>query len=236
MIGFPIFGKASQQVPGHPPSNHPRSVTGETRRIRGNCNLAKRIATLDVHSKGRLRLLTVGLGSLPGEAAALGVDYATRGRRADEAIDTLRLLWRGGEEGASHHGEFFHFDNVCVYPKPVQDVVPIHIGGSSNASARRAGIRGDGYFPGGRLSLQQRGEQLDLMRRVAQAHGRAADALDYTRFGSIDMDVGTIAARAAQGVTRIVVSPASFDLDEQMEQLSEFATRHRLLPSSVQPL
>jgi hypothetical protein len=74
------------------------------------------------------------------------------------------------------------------------------------------------------------------MRRVAQAHGRAADALDYTRFGSIDMDVGTIAARAAQGVTRIVVSPASFDLDEQMEQLSEFATRHRLLPSSVQPL
>lgn len=196
--------------------------------------LAKRIATLDVQSKGRLRLLTVGLGSLPGEAAALGVDYATRGRRADEAIDVLRLLWREGEDGARHHGEFFRFDNVCVYPKPIQDVVPIHVGGSSDAAARRAGTRGDGFFPGGRLSLQQRREQLDLMRSAAQAQGRDANALEYTRFGSIDMDEGAVAARAAQGVTRIVVSPASLDLNEQKEQLSEFAIRHRLIPPAAE--
>ena len=44
--------------------------------------LAKRLATIDVLSKGRMRLLTVGLGTLPGEAAAAGVDFATRGRRA----------------------------------------------------------------------------------------------------------------------------------------------------------
>ena len=55
--------------------------------------LAKRLATIDVLSKGRMRLLTVGVGALPGEAAAGGVDFATRGRRADEAIDVLRLLW-----------------------------------------------------------------------------------------------------------------------------------------------
>jgi alkanesulfonate monooxygenase SsuD/methylene tetrahydromethanopterin reductase-like flavin-dependent oxidoreductase (luciferase family) len=47
--------------------------------------LAKRLATIDVLSKGRMRLLTVGLGSLPGEARAMGVDFANRGRRADEA-------------------------------------------------------------------------------------------------------------------------------------------------------
>src|SRR5271169_3325062 len=52
--------------------------------------LAKRLATIDVLSKGRMRLLTVGVGALPGEAAAAGVDFATRGRRADEAIDVLR--------------------------------------------------------------------------------------------------------------------------------------------------
>ncbi|HET9971056.1 MAG TPA: LLM class flavin-dependent oxidoreductase, partial [Streptosporangiaceae bacterium] len=38
--------------------------------------LAKRLATLDVLSKGRMRLLTVGVGALPGEATAGGVDFA----------------------------------------------------------------------------------------------------------------------------------------------------------------
>src|SRR5579863_7125556 len=71
--------------------------------------LAKRLATIDQLSKGRMRLLTIGVGSLPGEAAAVGVDYASRGRRANEAIDALRLLWAGDERGVSFDGEFFSF-------------------------------------------------------------------------------------------------------------------------------
>ena len=58
--------------------------------------LAKQLATIDVLSRGRMSLLTVGLGVLPGEATAVGVDFTTRGRRADEAIDVLRLLWERG--------------------------------------------------------------------------------------------------------------------------------------------
>ncbi|HEY1516574.1 MAG TPA: LLM class flavin-dependent oxidoreductase [Solirubrobacteraceae bacterium] len=58
-------------------------------------SLAKRLATIDVLSSGRMRLLTIGVSSLPGEAAAVGVDYPSRGRRADEAIDILRALWAG---------------------------------------------------------------------------------------------------------------------------------------------
>jgi hypothetical protein len=57
--------------------------------------LAKRLATIDVLSSGRMRLFTIGVSSLPGEAAAVGVEWATRGRRADEAIDVLRALWGG---------------------------------------------------------------------------------------------------------------------------------------------
>lgn len=68
---------------------------------------AKRLATIDVLSEGRMRLLTVGLGTLPGEARALGVDFGSRGRRADEAIDVLRLLWAGDGRGVSFEGEFF---------------------------------------------------------------------------------------------------------------------------------
>jgi probable F420-dependent oxidoreductase len=189
--------------------------------------LAKRLATIDVLSKGRMRLLTVGVGALPGEAAAAGVDYTSRGRRADEAIDVLRLLWSGDETGVSFDGEFYSFANLCSFPKPL-GTLPIHIGGSSRAAARRVGLRGDGYFAGGRVTAQERASQLDLMRATARAAGRDADALEYTRWGSIDMTASDVEDHAALGTTRLVVGPASTDLSEQRQQMSEFAERLKL--------
>ncbi|MFC6016757.1 TIGR03619 family F420-dependent LLM class oxidoreductase [Plantactinospora solaniradicis] len=191
--------------------------------------LAKRLATIDVLSKGRMRLLTVGLGTLPGEARAVGVDFSTRGRRTDEAIDVLRLLWSGGEEGVSFGGEFFSFDNLCSFPKPYESThLPIHVGGSSRAAARRAGRRGDGYFPGGALGPAERAAQLDLARSTAVAAGRSPEVLEYTRWGSIDMTGERVEALAAEGVTRIVVSTSASEPDEQRDEMSAFAERFGL--------
>jgi probable F420-dependent oxidoreductase len=191
--------------------------------------LAKRLATVDLLSKGRMRLLTIGVGSLPGEAAAAGVDYATRGRRADEAMDVLRLLWAGDESGVSFDGEFFSFAEVCSFPKPTAPL-PVHVGGSSRAAARRAGLRGDGWFPGGRLTEEERASQFDLVLATARDADRDADAvaLEYTRWGSIDMTAADVEAHAARGTTRLVFGPASTDLNEQREQLSAFAERLKL--------
>jgi probable F420-dependent oxidoreductase len=188
--------------------------------------LAKRLATIDVLSKGRMRLLTVGLGTLPGQARAVGVDFSTRGRRADEAIDVLRLLWAGGEDGVSFHGEFFSFDNLCSFPKPYGTAqLPIHVGGSSRAAARRAGQRGDGYFPGGALTSDERATQLNLARSAAVKAGRDPKALEYTRWGSMDMTREHVEVLAAQGVTRIVVAASATESGEQRDEMSRFAQR-----------
>lgn len=197
--------------------------------------LAKQLATLDVLSKGRMRLLTVGLGTLPGEAEAIGVDFRTRGARADEAIDVLRLLWAGGESGVSFDGKFFSFKDLCVFPKPVSGVtLPVHVGGSSVAAARRAGRRGDGFFPGGRLTAAERAEQFRIMRSEAVDAGRDPELLEYTRWGSIDMTADRVEEHAAVGVNRLVIGLASADLGEQRDQLSAFAERLRLAwPASV---
>ncbi len=189
--------------------------------------LAKRLATIDVFSSGRMRLLTIGVSSLPGEAAAVGIDYATRGRRADEAIDVLRALWAGDARGTSFEGEFYSFEYVTSYPKPTQ-MLPIHVGGSSLAAARRAGRRGDGFFNGGRLTATERVAQIELMRTTALDEGRDPQALEYTRWGSIDMERSGVEAYAAQGVDRLVVSTTSADLDEQLRRLEAFATLHGL--------
>jgi probable F420-dependent oxidoreductase len=191
--------------------------------------LAKRLATVDVLSKGRMRLLTVGVGALPGEARAVGVDFATRGRRADEAIDVLRLLWAGGEEGVSFAGEFYSLDGVCSYPKPVGVAhLPIHVAGSSRASARRAGRRGDGYFPGGALTPEERRIQFELAKATAIEAGRDADLLEHTRWGSIEMSVTDVESFAEQGVTRIVVNPTGADPERQCDEMSAFAERFAL--------
>jgi probable F420-dependent oxidoreductase len=187
--------------------------------------LAKRLATIDGLSKGRLRLLTVGLGTLPGEASSLGVDFASRGRRADEAMDVLRLLWSGDESGVSFDGEFYSFTDLCSYPKPFESTLPIHVGGSSRAAARRAGRRGDGYFPGGALPPQERAVQLEIMRSAAVEAGRDPSMLEYTRWGSLDMTRAGLEARARQGISRLVVSTAATDLDGQRAELSAFAER-----------
>jgi probable F420-dependent oxidoreductase len=191
--------------------------------------LAKRLATIDALSKGRMRLLTVGVGALPGEAEAAGVDFATRGRRADEAIDVLRLLWASDENGVSFDGEFFSFQNLCSFPKPWNaTTLPIHVGGSSGAAARRAGQRGDGYFPGGRLTAAERASQIELMRTTATQAGRDPDALDYTRWGSIDMSAADVDAHARDGTTRLVVGVTSLDPREQRDEISAFADRLKL--------
>jgi probable F420-dependent oxidoreductase len=188
--------------------------------------LAKRLATIDVLSQGRMRLLTVGLGVLPGEAAAIGVDFASRGRRADEAIDVLRLLWAGDAAGVSFSGEFFSFDRLCSFPKPyAATTLPIHVGGSSRAAARRAGRHGDGYFPGGRLTSAERAEQLSLMQAAASEAGRDPGVLEYTRWGTIDASAEDVEGHASAGVTRLVVSPSAATTAEQLDELTRFANR-----------
>ncbi len=134
--------------------------------------LAKRAATVDALSGGRLRLC-VGVGWLREEVQACGADFDSRGRRADEQIAVLRALWAGDADGVSHHGEFFDFDDAMSYPKPVGRV-PIHIGGHSRAAARRAGRIGDGLQPLG-VAGEGLSELVSVMRTTAEEAGRDPD-------------------------------------------------------------
>lgn len=79
---------------------------------------------------------------------------------------------------------------------------------------------------GGRLASEQRAEQITVMRAEAAAAGRDPAALEYTRWGQIDMTADEARDRASQGVTRLVVSPSSTELAAMQAEVSSFA--HRL--------
>ncbi len=187
-------------------------------------DLAKRAATLDCLSQGRVRLC-VGVGWMKEEVEACGVDFSTRGRRADEAIDAMRALWAdGGPDGASFEGEFFSFDHTHSFPKPTRGTVPIHIGGHSEAAARRAGQRGDGLQPLG-LDPSQFADAAALMRRCAEEAGRDPDSLELTVSGLLSRtDDEAIRAAQAAGVDRMILqaSPTT-ELGEALDEMSNFA-------------
>ena len=193
--------------------------------------LAKRLATLDVLSHGRLRLC-VGMGWMREEVEACGADFASRGRRADESIDVMRLLWSdSGPDGASYQGEFFSFAHAHSHPKPLHPAgVPIHIGGHTPASIRRAAQRGDGWQPLG-LSGDELRQAVERLRRETKAAGRDPAAPEIT-VSALASDVGerTIDKLAALGVDRIVATTVEVELAAALEDLSALAGRAGLRP------
>jgi probable F420-dependent oxidoreductase len=196
--------------------------------------LAKRLATVDVLSKGRLRL-TIGVGWLREELEACGTDFDTRGRRADESIDVLRALWADDRpNGARFDGEFFHFDNAHSHPKPHSSSgIPIHVGGHSAASIRRAARRGDGWHPLG-LAGDDLHAALRHLRWEAESAGRDPDALEITLSAlATTTTAESLDKAAALGACRLVAGVTARGLTAACDELSALAERIELAPSST---
>ena len=190
--------------------------------------VAKRVATLDALSGGRTTL-GVGIGWQVEEYAACGVPYSERGPRLDEYIDALRTLWR--EEYASFDGRFVRFDRVSSLPKPAQaGGVPIVVGGSSEAAARRAGTRGDGFFPYV-VSPDDFAARVADVRTAAVGAGRDPDAIELTVWptswqvgAALDLDLARRYADA--GAHRLVVSAQEAG-GPGLEELRRFLGEYR---------
>jgi probable F420-dependent oxidoreductase len=194
--------------------------------------LAKRIATVDVLSGGRVRMC-VGVGWMDEELRATGADPRTRGRRTDETIAALRALWAdAGPTGASFDGEFCTFRHAHSFPKPVRPAgVPIHIGGHSEAAARRAGRLGDGFQPLG-LAPEDLQLRLGQLGQAAEEAGRDPGAIELSLSGYLPTTTEEeVDQAAAAGAARLVVSTSmGADLGQIHDEMSAFAERFGLIP------
>ncbi len=175
------------------------AIAGATRRLKFGMNvvvaslrdpliLAKECATIDYLSDGRLLpAFGVGPAAAP-EWRAAGRDPARRGRRADEVLELCTRLW--SQDKVSFQGEFFHYTDACIEPKPVQDPLPLWIGGSSPAAIRRTARIGTGWLAGIQTPAQV-APVVEAIAKQAEAAGRRIDPDHYGagfgfRFGSWD--------------------------------------------------
>ena len=188
-------------------------LAGRTERIRFSTHVyniglrhpfvpARAVATLDIVSGGRAEF-GIGASWLRAEWDAVGLDFDSRGRRVDEAIQVCRRLWTESE--IEHHGEFFDFEPVMFEPKPVQrPYPPLIVGGDGPAALRRAATLGDGWVPMNH-TLEQ------IPRQVARLADLRADAgrdgpVEIT-IGGTPADLGEVTRYADAGVGRVIVRP-----------------------------
>jgi len=99
--------------------------------------LGQMIATLDVLSHGRANC-GIGLGWDYKEHDGFGIEFpdvATRYAILEDTLQMLRLLW--GKGSPAFQGSFFSATELTCYPRPVQEKIPILIGGSGEKKTLR---------------------------------------------------------------------------------------------------
>jgi probable F420-dependent oxidoreductase len=105
---------------------------------------AKQAACLDVLCGGRLRL-GVGLGWNAVEFTALNQEFRNRGKRIEEQIEVMRLLWKNPL--LDYNGKWHEIPDAGLNPMPQARSIPIWFGGHADPVLKRAAQLGDGWMP-----------------------------------------------------------------------------------------
>ena len=136
--------------------------------------VAKQAATLDVLSRGRLRL-GVGIGWNAVEYTALDEDFHTRGRRIEEQVEVMRLLWT--QPLVTFTGRWHKILDAGLNPLPVQRPIPVWFGGHADAVLDRVARLGDGWLPNFRNPADVRAP-LEKIYKALEHYGRSRSDFD----------------------------------------------------------
>ena len=213
------------------------ALAGATKRIKFGMNVAslglrdplitaKACATIDVLSEGRL-LPAFGVGSALGkDYSASGIPTKGRGRRTDEGLEIISRLW--SEERVSFSGEYHQLDGASIAPRPVQDPLPLWVGGTAKQAIERTARWGTGWQAGIDTADQIAPIIAAIKTRAAEL-GRCIDEDHFGagfgfRFGSAQ---DPVAKRYVEGLeTRLGKSAEGYfaigNADTIMARLDEF--------------
>jgi probable F420-dependent oxidoreductase len=194
--------------------------------------LARQLTTLDVLSRGRLRV-GLGLGWSKDEADATGASMRARGKRANEFIALLKIIWT--TDPAEFHGKYFQLPKSIIQPKPVQKPYPpVYLGAYAPEAMKRAARLADGWMPVG-MNVDQVRETIGQIRNMAKDAGRNPAELKLIMRGNLSITQqpigkgrafcsGTfeqikedIASVKAYGPDELIIDP-TFSSDTQNEQ------------------
>jgi alkanesulfonate monooxygenase SsuD/methylene tetrahydromethanopterin reductase-like flavin-dependent oxidoreductase (luciferase family) len=184
--------------------------------------VAKMVASIDQMSGGRM-ILGAAAGWLEAEFDALGIPFAERGRRTDEAIEMIRRLWTEDHITAEFPVHGARFASIRAKPQPVGHV-PLWIGGHAEVALARAVRVGDGWH-GGFLTPEQTAPRV---RRLRAERPEPEFAISMrTRWDPLEDDGDLILAEIDHyrevGVTHLVPEPRQRTVDAYLRSIEAMA-------------
>jgi probable F420-dependent oxidoreductase len=202
--------------------------------------LARRLATLDVLSGGRLRV-GFGIGWSPDEYEAAGAPWNTRGKSADDCVSALKAIWT--TDPVQFEGINFKVAKSFISLKPVQKPhPPIYMAAYTPGAMKRVAREANGWFPVG-VPLTAVGQMFDQLKAMVREGGRdpqsfelmvrgnleftnspvSKDRTDFT--GSLDQIGGDIETTKKLGASELVLdvqfSPDIETADDILRRMGE---------------
>ncbi len=144
--------------------------------------LARGLTTLDVLSGGRVRV-GFGVGYFKDEFDTVGASLGDRGRRADEFLRVLKLIWTTNP--VEFHGDFYLIPRSFIGPKPVQKPhPPIYLAAFTPPALKRAATLANGWNPVA-IPVEGMAQMITQLREMAKAAGRNPADLEVIVRGNI---------------------------------------------------
>jgi probable F420-dependent oxidoreductase len=191
---------------------------------RDTIQTAKLAASLDQVSGGRF-LFGIGGGWNQDEMEDHGTVYASRFKRMREQVEAMREIWTASKP--EYHGELVDFPPMMAWPKPVQQPLPIIVGGAFPHAARRAVRYGNGWIPiAGRAVYGNFDEYFPAYKRMLAEAGRGLTDVPITMFGAAE-NYDQLMRYRELGVARVVAGLAPEKADKTLPVLDRWAERIR---------
>ena len=166
---------------------------------------AKAISTAAIVSQNRVTA-AFGVGWSRDEFELMEQDFSTRGKRTDEMLEIMRLLWTG--EMVEYQGKYYQFSAMEMNPAP-SEPIPIWIGGISDPAMKRAARLGDGWV----TDLQTSAEIIESIERInnwRREYGRENEPFEVMATPSDAWDIDGYKRLQDAGVSHILTMPWPF--------------------------
>ncbi len=163
--------------------------------------LAKIVATLDVLSGGRA-ICGLGIGWYEQEHQAYGWRFppvAERYALLEDALDLLPRMWGPGSK--PFDGRLLHVPDTSCYPRPLQDRIPILVGGSGERRTLKLVAKGaDACNLFGEPDVVRR--KVEALGRHCQAIGRDPATVSVSHLSTVLVGEDATQVRALVDATR----------------------------------